>query len=316
LHLPFWLLLAGYLALRLTAFGKLLRQDAAPPLTESLLVLFGSFQLAWLSPLLLADLPAQTRFVLMAVTTLLLGGAAFLHPRSGGTADFWPFARSVAYFGIIWPLVTTAPLLGAANQRHFYLASAGIALALGTAAARALGTRPRVLASIVAGLAGLLLLSFGALLAFGVTSFARQGQLSAQLEGQLAAALERTAREPDAVVVVLPELPDNKRVFWEYALPAAAAPPFAEGSRPEQLVASFSACHCEPDEWLTTYRPGLDRLMSSAAEPVYLIEWAPEQAAFTTRALDRAAFRQAGYAAPAGPLLRPRRPELPAPAVE
>jgi hypothetical protein len=201
--------------------------------------------------------------------------------------------------------------MGAAGQRHLYFASVGIAVALGLAGARLLVIRTAT-ARLALGALGAVFVIHGLLLVSGIGAFARNGYLSQQLMALFIAASDQARTDLAATLVVLPDVPGNERHLWEYALPAAADPIFVHGPPPPSTVSSFSSCHCEPAEWLADNRPALTRLKSGAAEPVYVIEWQPDASVFSARVVDRAQFR-AAYAQPGGPLLRPRRADLPAP---
>jgi hypothetical protein len=312
LHAPFWLLLAGYLGLRLAAFGKLTRQDEVPGAAQTLHQLYTSLWAAWFGPTLLAEeTPHLAALGLVALTGLIIAWPAVLSFGRWTTDGGSTYVRAVIYFAGVWPLVTVAPLLGAAAQRHLYFASVGIAVALGLAGARLLAIWTRT-TRIALGAVGAVFVIHGLLLVSGIGAFARNGDLSQQLMAQFVSASDQTGTDPAATVVVLPEVPGNERHLWEYALPVAADPLFLQRPPPPSAVSSFSSCHCQPAEWLADNGPALTRLTSGAAEPVYVIEWQPDASAFTTRLLTRAQFR-AAYLQPGGPFLRPRRPDLPAP---
>jgi hypothetical protein len=308
LHAPFWLVLAAYFGLRLAVFGKLTREDTPVPISESFGRLYVSLRAAWFSPTLLADVPRSGTLALFGLTVTILALAVVLAWRAPGRGAT---LRGVAYFALVWPLVTVAPLVGANQQRHLYFSSVGIAVALGLAGTRLLATRS-VVRPMAACVLATVLVAHALLLSSGIRAFARNGMLSQQLRDELVAATERSAPDPSAAIVVIPDLPNSPRHLWEYALPLAADPMFLAGRGSANIAGSFTSCHCEPSEWLAWDGPVIESLLTGTSEPVYLIHWDPPQAAFTMRQLDRAQFR-AAYVRPGGPLLRARRPDLPEP---
>ena len=315
-HAPFWLLLIGYLALRLVAFDKLGRQDSASPLSQGVVILYLTLRAAWFSPTMLADVPSWVGHVILGITIAILVSPLLLllghHDSSMAKEKFVDYVRGTIYFAILWPIITVAPLMGAADQRHFYLASVGIAIALGLAGAHLAGTHSRF-AVFTSSVVVLLLLTHGLLLMSGVEAFAKNGRLSREIEQQIGSVAANAENDPSAILVVIPEVPGNRRVFWDYALPLATDPLFVPGPKPPETVPSFTSCHCEPQEWLTRYGRALQDLTRGSSEPVYVVEWDAGRAAFATRLFDRAQFRAAGYTAPGGVLVRPRHPGGPTP---
>jgi hypothetical protein len=311
LHAPFWLLLAGYLGLRVAVFGTLTRDDAAPSVRQIVPKLYASASAAWLSPTLLAGIPQAAAFALLLLAVGLIAAPLMLTCGGRLRQTDGAYVRGALYFGLIWPLLAVAPLLGASQQRHLYFASAGIAVALGLAGARILNVTSLV-GRVLAGALGVVLLVHALLLVSGVAAMARNGRLSGQIREQLVAAVQRSTPDDGSAIVVLPEVPDSQRHLWEYALPVAAEPLFVGQPHPANVIGSFTSCYCNPQEWLTENARALDRLADGSTRRVYVIEWDASAAAFTTRVLDRARF-WAVYASPGGPFLRARRPGLPTP---
>jgi hypothetical protein len=270
--------------------------------------LYVSLRAAWLSPTLLADVSRPAALALFGFTAAVIAIPIVLALRPHRERAY---ARGLVYFAIVWPLVAVAPLVGANQQRHLYFSSVGIAVALGLAGARLLASPPRI-RPVAAAALGTLLVIHALLLTSGVAAFAENGRLSQQLRDQLAAAAERSAPDTGATIVVLPEVPNSSRHLWEYALPLVAEPMFLGGAQPARVVGSFTSCHCQPQEWLSEDGPVLQSLVAGTATAVYVIEWDPARAGFSTRLLDGAQFRVA-YLDPGGALLRPRRPDLPTP---
>jgi hypothetical protein len=152
-------------------------------------------------------------------------------------------------------------------------------------------------------LAGALLASVlvghGFSLASGVAGFARNGQLSHQLRQQIEVASERASQNSDAILVVIPELPDEQRQFWHWSFPYAVRPPFMDRAPAPGLIPSYNG-YCCPHDWLRAYGPLLARVTNGESGPIYVLEWDAGQGAFVTRVLDHATFRGAGYAKKVG----------------
>lgn len=304
-HAPFWGLLAAYLCLRLLIFGQFGRDGTIRTGPEILRATYVSVRTLWLAPLSLPQAqPAPaggwaTALLCLLIAAFLLAPAAFLPaPRR---ADH---ARGVLLFAVGWPVVATVVLLGANDNRHFYLASVGPAVALGLAAARWLSARrPLALAGVAAAAA--LLVLYGGALGAGIAEFARNGERSLQLRGVVDATIARAEAEPGSIVVVLAQPPDNRRVLWDYFYPAALAPPFTGHSPAADVIPNFTSCHCAPQDWRARHAAPLARLTAGAAGVVYVVEWDARQGQFAARGLDADAFRDGGYLTPGGRLLPP-----------
>lgn len=316
LHAPFWALLAAYLGFRMVIFGRLGRDSVPSSALRVLQATYASVRTLWLSPTTLLDAPAGLATMgvqlLLILLILVLFIAPFVFLRKNGMRDH---ARGLIYFAAGWPVITTTVLLGANSPRHFYLASVGPAIALGLAGARFLTSR-RLFAVVGSGAVVLLLAIYGFALASGVAGFALNGERSRQLKYAVDTTIARAAPDTDAIVVVIPELSDNNRVFWDYFYPDALASPFTDGVPSSDLIPSFASCHCAPQEWMSDHSAALARITRGAAGPIYVVEWSADQAAFVTRVHDQADFWKAGYAAPGGSLVRPRWPGMPSPALQ
>jgi hypothetical protein len=155
-------------------------------------------------------------------------------------------------------------------------------------------------------MATLLLFAYGWTLVAGVTSFAINGERSLQIKQEVDEAIERASQDTNAIVIIIPELPDNDKYFWEYFYPAALQPPFTNSIPAVTVVPSFASCDCVPNEWVSDYRDSLTRLAHGVTGPIYIVEWDTKHARFITHKLSQEDFRRDGYLTPDGALLRPR----------
>jgi hypothetical protein len=80
----------------------------------------------WLSPTDMMNPPVALALIGAGALLLVLILPFFIQQK----AALGDCGRGLTYFGIGWPLLATVPLMGAAEHRHFYLASVGLAVAL------------------------------------------------------------------------------------------------------------------------------------------------------------------------------------------
>ncbi len=133
-YLPFALLTAAYLALRLVLFGNAVREHQ---LTLDTIVSFALIQATHLSmvatgsPVLRTDALSVGLTLVGLVAALLVVAWNLPAILQGRTTH--PL-RALAYFGPIWWVITVAPLaVTYVSSRHLYLPSAGWAIVLGIA---------------------------------------------------------------------------------------------------------------------------------------------------------------------------------------
>ena len=113
-----------------------------------------------------------------------------------------------------------------------------------------------------------LLIIQGISLASHVTVFTESGELSYQLWNAITMASESASADTDAVLVIIPELPDKRRQFWDCSLPFALYPPFMD-RMPPGLVPSFRSA-CFPDNWIALYGPTLALATSGESGPIHV----------------------------------------------
>jgi hypothetical protein len=251
----------------------------------------------WLSPGSIVGGERIGRFAIFGATVLLaLAPLAIL--RNAARAEY---GRSVAYFGVAWVVLAAIPLLGYSSQRHLFLASAGMAVALGLAGAALLQAQglPRLAGATL--IAGLLTIQAIALTSH-LRVFDENGALSQQLRDAITMALDGGALANDEVLVIIAELPDRRK-FWHCSLPFAMYPPFTQAD-PRGLIPSLRSS-CSPDNWAEIYGPALARATSGQAARIHVVAWDEDHGGFTARVMNADAFRAAGYIAPEGPLRPP-----------
>jgi hypothetical protein len=274
---------------------------------------FSGLSLLWLSPFTALGRPGGAvgnlfKASLCLLIAFLLFGA-FPATPAGARREL---ARGLFFFAVLWPLACTVVLFGAGSPRHFYLASVGVAIALGLAGSRLIASKPGFARAGSLAI-GLLL----GILAFGLVSnialYARNGRLSRALAEEIDRALAAAERDPQAVTVIIPDFPERQVVFWDYFYPQALKPPFRSPRPPPRVLPSFAPCHCPPEEWKAEHAATLARLREPSVSAVHVAIWDAWQSRFVTRSLSQAAFWQDGYAAPDAPLVRPLWPGTPAP---
>ena len=131
-YVPFIVLTAGYLLLRLAVFGQIARESMLTPAGFELFaqdlsvhlrrMVFGESGLT-ISPVRASLLVGIGAAAVAAIGTLLAGERAT------------PVRRATVYFGIVWLVLGVAPTIvaGYASPRHMYLASVSWAMCVGIA---------------------------------------------------------------------------------------------------------------------------------------------------------------------------------------
>jgi len=301
-HAPFWILLVCYLGLRYTVFGILARPDTPTSISEVIHNEYLGLLSLWLSPF---GTLGRTALLFLAPALLL---TLFLTTQ----APSQTFTRGLIFFAVIWPVLSTAVLFGAHAPRHLYLSSIGVAIAFGLAGSQLLTSRPPVAAGGLA-ITGLLLTLFGVGLIASTRLYARNGHLSRALAQEVDATIDRAMADRLPLIVIIPEFPERRVIFWDYFYPVALNPPFRRAAPAVAILPSFASCHCEPAAWKQQNAAALALLSSNGASAIYAVLWDTRKSAFGTRIFSPSAFQQAGYVTADGPLLRPRRRGMPAP---
>jgi hypothetical protein len=272
-HLPFFLLLILYLALRQALFGNALRENAISPgvigrfLTERQYA-----YLMWLVPFAGAA-SATVKAAIAAVTTLALAIAGWRLYARRATHTLW--VRRVFFFGPVWYAITIAPMVVTyASARHLYLTAAGLSIALAsllspepTEGKIRLGAR-RIVA------VGVLLALCYASLASNVGKWITNGVESHRFVTSLPPMLEPLPR--GAVVFI--DIPDMSRDLWmwSFGLPFALQQPFMQ----DDLYGRFAIIerrdvYCCP-KWWEAKQTAFTSLLSSTG-PQQVAHIAPTQ---------------------------------------
>jgi hypothetical protein len=263
-------------------------------------------RILWLSPSTITDTPSVLAGVgmkllfILSISVLLLTPFIFLR-----SSELKNYTREFIYFAIGWPIITTLVYLGVNSERHLYLASVGPCIALGLATARlitAKGLFP-VYGSIVAAF---LLFTYGWALVAGIAIFVLNGDRSHQIRHEVDRTIGLASRDPNAIVIVIPEIPNNHELLWDYFYPDALEPPFTHNSPSVTVIPSFASCHCRPDEWISENRSSLIHL-SHDTGPIYVVEWDTQNSAFVTHRFSREAFKNEGYLMSNGSFLGPHK---------
>jgi hypothetical protein len=305
LHWPFWALLGSYLVLRILMFGRLGRDGMITTSQQLLYHIYQSTRILWLSPFSLPDMPDLLAerglhwLLFLLITILLLAPFTFLRLQK-----LEDYIRDFVYFAIGWPIITTCVYLGERSERHLYLASIGPCVVLGLATVRLLASRRPFLILYGSTAALLLFLVYGWTLANGVSGFALNGERSFQIHQEVDLAIERASQDINAIVIVIPEIPGNHHVFWEYFYPVALQPPFTHSIPSVPVLSSFASIYCVPNEWISYHKDSLTRLAHGVTGPVYIVEWDTQHIRFVTHKLSQEDFKREGYLASDGPLLR------------
>jgi hypothetical protein len=313
LHAPFWAILAAYLLFRFLRFGMLARPGAFASAPGLLSEPFKRLASLWLSPIVAVGLPGGAAGRLLQLGLgLLIAFITISAIASASAARRGPIVRALVFFGLIWPVVCVAVLFGANSPRHFYMATVGMAIALGLASAWIVSSRT-AMAKAGSVAVGILLGLSTVGLTSNIALYARSGRLSRALAREVDRALEAARHDPDTVTVIVADYPERRVVFWDYFFPEALEPPFRKTRPTGSLLPSFAPCHCTPEEWKAEHAATLARLRDGGVSAVSVVIWDAWQSAFVTRRLTREAFWQAGYTAAGGPVVRPLWPGSPAP---
>lgn len=255
-YVPFALLTACYLVLRLVLFGNAIREDQ---ITSERLVNAALLQWTHLRMLVLGSYEVETTglrplLVLAGLgLALLLMGFLWLRNAQPQAKGAWTWAL---YFGPVWWLISVAPLtVTYVSARHLYLASAGmavlVALSLDAVYRRAVWLERSLV--VVAG-AGLIVW-LGAMSGRAVEEW----NYSASISQGLASDVRREASvAPPGSLVILDApasnygraltgpskgTPTARTWIWSWALPFALQPPFA----PFDLTTRVSMVEVAPE---------------------------------------------------------------------
>ena len=295
-YVPFVLMTAGYLVLRLCLFGNAVREDSidAQMLPLRLIaVQERHVELLLSGRLPLHDLPSPARelALLLVIDALFLALLPVYWELRHGTAAL-SMRKRFLYFGPFWWLVSVTPLVVTYDSpRHLYLATAGVTIVAGVAwdllhrAAAPLRTVGRI------GLAGLFVgcvLGLRAGVAAWTATAGISEQMTRQVEREAAAApagtllvlgAPRTAQtgppaSADEARLMSP--PPGSTWLWSWSMPYAVQPPFVAPDVADRVavVAPHEADCCLLDQWFERTRRTIEVWASADARPpVIVLRW-------------------------------------------
>jgi hypothetical protein len=251
---PFAAITVGYLALRQVLFGNYVREQTwSLAMVRQFLRRQPAYVEALLAPAVVpaADL-TRRGLVLLALAVAASAVFVWLRVRARERARG---LDGLVLFGPVWYVLTIGPLaVTYFSPRHLYLASAGLALAIGALGDRLALRRGRsVRAALVAAAAVLLGADLVALRAHNRYWSAAAAQSRAVSESLLRVA--RTA--PPGSLVVVDAIGRTRQAYvWAWVLPFAVQPPFASEDLTRRVgVVGNHWTHCCPqDQWLADLR--------------------------------------------------------------
>jgi len=277
-YVPFVVLTLGYLVVRRLVFQSLVREEAV---SLNTLLEFGDFQATQLQILVFGrrviDHGAVNGLVWLALALGLVWGVAELNQvRKGGGRS----PRAVVfYFGVLWWLVSTTPLLVTYFAgRHLYLAAVGPVIALAMLG-DALWCRGRGSWRVCATIAGVgLILGSAARLQPALADWSAAASVSEKVgrdaERELSAAPVGSLFVLDAPPEMLGSAAPTW--LWSFALPFALRPPYTDVDLTERVfvIAPFPIYCCWGPPWLETTPPNVEAWAERAQQaPVVILRW-------------------------------------------
>jgi hypothetical protein len=274
-YLPYALLTVGYLVLRYVLFGNAVREDSVE---LNNFLSFGSLQAVHFQFLVLGFEIVNQGWV----SALALGAIAatlvllLLEVRAGPVGGTRRTRRALLYFGPVWWLLSTAPLVVTySSARHLYVAAVGVAIALGFVL-ESLLHRGAVLGRLsVAGAVTVALLS-----ALQMQPAMAQWRIAGDVSGAITRDVERMAASAPAGSLLVLGAPyrtsDGMAYLWNFALPFAVQPPFTEQDLRQRvsIVGPLSVYCCPADLWLDDIRETITAWASHPERPpAVLLLW-------------------------------------------
>jgi hypothetical protein len=267
--LPFAALTAAYLGLRQLLFGNYVREQMwSFEMVRAFFRRQPAYVEALLAPAVVPGADLTTRGIalvcLAAAASAVFVWLRFRAPERSRVLD------ALVLFGPVWYVATIGPLaVTYFSPRHLYLASAGLAVALGALADHLAAGRTRPLRVALGACAALLL---GADLV-ALTAHNRYWNDAARASHAMMVEAQRTAlAAPPGSLVVLDATWRTRQAFvWGWAIPFTVQPPFA----PEDLTARvgvvghYWAYCCPQDQWLADLRRQFAGW--SDAQPAYFV---------------------------------------------
>lgn len=270
-HVPFAIVLVGYLWLRRALFGNVIRESLLTPEVFKSFVERQAFYIKQMLPIPPEMSSDGKRAVLLFTCGLLAACSVWLlarwrkHPQ---------IVRHLIFFGVIWYIVTIAPMIVTyESARHLYLTAAGLCVAFASLLLPA-GWRSTRQSKAVRGLAaGLLAVLCASALISNMRGWIGNGVDSRRYVTALPVLLQSL---PSGSTVLV-DIPDTRggEWLWSWALPFALQRPFVG----EDLYNRFAIVEwprvycCLPHQWWAAKQAALGPLLESAGthELTYIV---------------------------------------------
>ena len=286
-HLLFFGIAAAYLALRQALFSNAVREDL---LTLATVKEFINRQERYATELL----PSPNRApkvlkTLGEVVTVLVAAVCLWWMATGRRAQGY-VARRVLFFGVVWWVVTIAPMIVTyLSARHLYITAAGVSIMLASLVLPGgLVEEPRRV-KIRKAMAGTLVVLYAVASIWNVAWWVASGVES----GKFASALPRLLGSVPRGSIVFVDVPwwHREGWFWSFATPFAVQAPFTgeDLNQKFRIVEQAEVYCCPPPQWWEARKTTLQALTESKMpQQVVYIEFAPEDAGarLTTRTVD------------------------------
>jgi hypothetical protein len=293
-HVPLFVVVALYLALRHTLFGNAVREDLV---TASLIKDFLVRQYFYVKNLLpiARSSPPTMKVVaaLLAIGVLAVCGRWLLARR-----DAVPHAmRRLLFFGVVWYLITVAPMVVTyVSARHLYVTCAGLSIAMASLILPGDPVEERRRTNIRPVMAGILVALYALASTWNVSAWVASGVESQRF----AAALPRLLQSVPRGSPVLVDVPEGNRdgYFWAWAMPFALQPPFTSEDLYDQfkiIERPYVYC-CLAHQWWAAKKATVTSLMEAPVpQQVTYIAFAQQNGGapvVTTRMVDGPALKR------------------------
>jgi hypothetical protein len=275
-YVPFAMMTAGYLWLRLLLFGQVAREGTLNARgLEDFRILLGRH----IRHVVAGDMNAPAIVVWVFLAAMV---AVWLGTRSGGDrteATARGYGRRLLYFGPVWWAIGVLPIAvaGYHSPRHVYLAAVGWAVVLGIAFEAAWQARanPRWHRAVTAG-GALVLLFYIVPLYRSVNEWRTMAAVSHTVARDVRSAA-LAAPEGSLIIIGAPGR------SWEWALPFAVRPPFQRTDlRARVFIVSPRALSCCTAPWFEETRHTI-RAWSAGAnrDSAIALRWDPDTGALS-----------------------------------
>jgi hypothetical protein len=289
-HVPFIVMVVGYLGIRHALFGNAVREDT---ITLQLLKEFALRQYVYLKSLVpVANASSYSVKVVggvLMLAVLAACGSLLVSQRSVQRQAL----RHALFFGPIWYAVTIAPMLvaGYYSGRHLYVTAAGFGIAVASlllpeeSNSRILAKRTRVVVCVA------LVVLYGISLTRNIEPWVENG-----IESQrFTAALPPMLRPIPRGNVVLLGIPTASRQawFWSWGLPFALQPPFVS----EDLYAQYAfverpSVYCCPQQWWSAKQAALAPLWNVPGPHEVTRIWPEKEGSLLMATVSGQAFKE------------------------